>query len=104
MPRITNEERLIKLQEKAARIQDEMKQVSAAASKDLRNKRTKTLIEIGAMTLNLIGCGDSKSSLGEWESTKQDFVEFCKDLNESGKADEFKKLFEESVAKHSKQA
>ena len=104
MPRATNEAKLLKLQAEYARLQNEIKKAKTEASRELRNKRTKTLIEIGAMTLNLIGCGDSKSSLGEWESTKQDFVEFCKDLNESGKADELKKLFEESVAKHSKQA
>lgn len=104
MPRATNEAKLLKLQAEYARLQNEIKKAKTEASRELRNKRTKTLIEVGAMALNLFGCGDSKSSLAEWESTKQDFVEFCKDLNESGKADELKKLFEESVAKHSKQA
>ena len=73
MPRITNEEKLIKLQEKAAKIQSEMKKVSAAASRDLRNKRTKTLIEIGAMTLSLLDVDTELKTLDDWDNLKKDF-------------------------------
>lgn len=73
MPRISNEEKLIKLQEKAAKIQSEMKKVSAAASRDLRNKRTKTLIEIGAMTLALLNVDDELKTLEDWDNFKKAF-------------------------------
>lgn len=73
MPRISNEEKLVKLQEKAAKIQSEMKKVAAAASRDLRNKRTKTLIEIGAMTLSLLDVDDGLKTLDDWDNLKKDF-------------------------------
>ena len=104
MPRATNEAKLLKLQAEYAKLQNEIKKAKLEASRELRNKRTKTLIEVGAMTLNLIGCGDSKSSLAEWSAAKDDFVEFCKTLNESGKADELKKIYETVVAESLKNA
>lgn len=104
MPRATNEAKLLKLQAEYARLQNEIKKAKTEASRELRNKRTKTLIEVGAMALNLFGCGDSKSSLAEWEEVKASFAEACKDLSETGKADELKKIYEGAVAKRSKNA
>lgn len=104
MPRTTNEAKLLKLQAEYAKLQNEIKKAKAEASRELRNKRTKTLIEVGAMALNLFGCGDSKSSLAEWEEVKECFVEACKDLNETGKTAELKKIYETAVAKHKENA
>ena len=92
MPRISNEEKLSKLQEKYAEIQAEMKKVAAAASRDLRNKRTKTLIEVGAMTLALLDVGDELKTLDDWDALKKAFAEMASVAKKQGSHRELAEL------------
>ena len=84
MPRMSNEEKLTKLQEKYAELQSEIKKVAAAASRDLRNKRTKTLIEIGAMTLALLDVDDELKTLDDWDNLKTAFQEMAAETKKQG--------------------